>query len=112
MEYRAPRRVEVIRLFEREFIDDNIFHPNRVSVDSDDWISVEKEIPDSSAVFFVKNQNNSQVYKAIHLYRMPYVIPSRWYHTINDEFIDETSITHWMPISKLKTSVDSSSSSD
>ena len=96
----TPKRIQVIRLFEKDFIDDKIFDCNKVSMDSDEWVSVERNFPDSSGVFFVKNQNESKVQKAIYLHSMPYPVPSRWFHTINEEFIDKGEITHWMTISK------------
>lgn len=95
----TPKRIEVIRLFEKDFIDDKIFDCNKVPIDSCKWVSVERNFPDSSGVFFVKNQNESKVHKAIYLHSMPYKVPSRWFHTIEEEFIDKYEITHWMAIS-------------
>ena len=99
----TPSRVKVIRLFDEDQIDNKIFDCNKISLDSNEWISCDRNDPDSSGVFFVKNHDNSRIFKAIYLHSMPYPVPSNWFHTINEEFIEKNEITHWMPMSKLKT---------
>ncbi len=90
-----PKRVQVIRLFNEDEIDNEKYDPRKVPIDSEYWIPTSFNNPHSSTVFFVKN-DNLMVSKAIYIGSLPYPTPSKWYHTFIDEYISDYEIMFWM----------------
>lgn len=86
-----PKRVEVIRLFNRDFIN----NPKLPEMDSDDWISIDYDLP-SQDICYVKN--STKVFKAIYLHGYKIPTPSKWADCVKNKFIDKDEITHWMPM--------------
>lgn len=84
-----PKRVSVIRLFNKDFIKD----PKLPEIDSNEWIPIEKNTPDCN-ICYVKNSR--RVFKAIYLNQYILSVPSKWVDCERDEFINKSEITHWM----------------
>jgi len=84
-----PRRIQVIRLFKKDKINEIDHH-----IDHDKWIPCDHRLPESSDVFLVKKGEN--IFKAIYVHAYPNKLPSKWWHPKQDEYIPENEITHWM----------------
>ncbi len=84
-----PKRIQVIRLFKKYKIEKKI----SIDMNSERWISIERNIPETSDIFYVKNKDS--IFKAIFIFGYPIPGTPKWWHPVKDEYIEESDITHW-----------------
>lgn len=95
-----PKRVQVVRLFHQEEMNDEDYDPKKVSYFSDKWRG---GLPPEPGLFFVKNNEKKEVKKALYIEsKHDYPPGCSWYHVNVDYFIENSEIDAWMPVYKTK----------